>query len=206
MIEQLWYTWSTSGLGSVTGFRVRAASAGLMDLRSERFRAINPYLHYTLPLGTLLEQAEKKTSPVSLTFADADDTTILVQKVFAGADAYGRIGIYFCHLITAGGLSAREAIELWRSSFWQVSDGEIAPNATHLDGVSPTELLKGPLGRHNLKITQEQLQFVIQAFLSLKEAYQKLYIMAPDDQIAALIWGLTHSLPYSLQEKLTFST
>lgn len=205
MIEQLWYTWSTSGLGSVTGFRVRAASAGLMDLRSERFLAINPYLHYTLPLGTLIEQAEKRTSPVNLTFADAGDTTILVQKVFAGADAYGRIGIYFCHLITAEDLSAREAIELWQSSFWRVSD-EIAPNATQLDEVSPAELLKGPLDHHNLKITQEQLQFVIQAFLSLKEAHQKLYIMAPDEYVAALIWGLTHSLPYSLQEKLTFST
>src|ERR1700738_1912837 len=124
MIEQLWYTWSTVGLGSVTGFRVRAASPGLADIRSERFRALEPFLHYDLPIGIDPYEASTANSPRCLALFDVGDKRILLQKVYVGKDAYNRPGVHFVHLLEGlpSTFLARDAIQCWRSPFWQLSD------------------------------------------------------------------------------------
>src|SRR6266700_7294587 len=127
-LEQLWYTWSTEGLGGVVGLQIRAASEGLMDINSSRVRSFRTYLDYYLPQGTDSYTAKTENSPICLTFADpaagtqkvASDqrkdshaakqknprdssnqatTHILVRKVYKGKDNYGRAGVYFAHLI-----------------------------------------------------------------------------------------------------------
>jgi GTPase-associated protein 1, N-terminal domain type 2/GTPase-associated protein 1, middle domain len=208
MIEQLWYTWSTVGLGSVTGFRVRAASSGLADIRSERFRVLERYLHYDLPVGVDPYEANTENAPYCLSLLDVADTRILVHKVYIGKDAYGRPGVHFIHLLE--GLPhtflAQNAIQFWKSPFWQQSDRDPSMIDCELKQIaSIQELSPGSLDRYALKALEEELLFIIQAYLSL-QPQQKLYIAAQPEQVAALIWGLTRSLPPVLQHRLTFST
>ncbi|MFL5699868.1 MAG: TIR domain-containing protein [Ktedonobacteraceae bacterium] len=224
LLEQLWYTWSPIGLGNVTGFRVRAASDGLTDLNSERSRSFRGHLNYDLPQGTDPYTTTNETSPVCLAFIDPSiegnkdpndkgNKHIVMRKVYTGKDAYGRPGVYFVHLLdllneTPNDFVASDAIELWESHFWRTSDAtQQPPDSLRLDRVGKNELPKGSLTEYDMREVGEYLPFVIEAFLSLK-ADQKLYIAAPTTQVAALIWGLTHSLPRSLQlkQKLTFST
>jgi hypothetical protein len=68
-----------------------------------------------------------------------------------------------------------------------------------------SDLYPGPLVTTDVRKVEEYLPFVIQAFLSLEQK-QKIYIAAPSDIVAILIWGLTQCIPRSLIERLTFST
>ena len=69
-VEQLWYTWSDVGLDTIrAGFRIRAASEGLTDIKSERVKNLDRYLRYSLPRdanpSTSLGIAPKKRSSKS---------------------------------------------------------------------------------------------------------------------------------------------
>lgn len=206
MIEQLWYTWSTVGFGDGTGFRVRAVSAGLTDMRGIRFQELDKHLRYQLPLGTDHYMADAETSPCCLALLNTPYERIIVHKSYVGKDAYGRPGVFFCHLLAdfPQEIPALAIIELWRSPFWQRRDpGEEV--SIHLPEVDLDTMDSGVLNEEHLRSVQEYLPQVIYAFFALK-THQKLYIAAKDDQVAALIWGLTRSLPQSLQEHVTFST
>jgi hypothetical protein len=208
MIEQLWYTWSTIGLGSVTGFRVRAASPGLSNIRNESFRALENHLRYDLPIGVDPYEANMKNSPCCLSLLEVDNRRILVHKVYLGKDAYGRPGVPFIHLLEGlpPAFLARDATRLWNSSFWQKSDRDLSPDMFALKQIASTDDLDpGLLNIHTLLPFQEELVFIIRAYLSLKPE-QRLYIAADAEKCATLIWGLTRVLPRILQEHLTFST
>jgi len=208
MLDQLYFTWSDKGLGGITGFRVRAASEGVSDINGERYISFKPYLNYALPQGTDAYTASTEKSPYSLIFADTGKERVLAQQVYVGKDGYNRPGVYFVHLIA--GLSeqsiACDAIDLWRSSLWETTDVRV-PNSVDLDSVAPVVLQqkKGSLSEHAIANVQQYLPFLIQAYLTLGDT-QKIYIAAPNEQVAALIWGLAHSLPRTLQASLTFST
>lgn len=206
MIEQLWYTWSTVGFGDGTGFRVRAASAGFTDMRGTRFQELDKHLRYQLPLHADHYLADAETSPRCLALLNTPYERIIVHKSYVGKDAYGRPGVFFCHLLASfpQEIPAVAIIELWRSSFWQIKDpGEEV--SIHLSEVDLDTMDSGTLNETHILAVQDYLPGVIYAFFALKER-QKLYIAAKDDQVAALIWGLTRSLPQSLQGNVTFST
>ena len=214
-IEQLWYTWAPRGMEDIRGFQVYAATSGLMDVNGATFRAINPYLGYDLPTGTNPSAATRENSPVCLAFINAGNQYLLLRKNFTGSDSAGRIGTYFIHLLTSlpANFTARDAISLWHSSFWQTSIPELTAD---FKDPHRYELFPAPTGILNpepdaeLKFLKDEalekhLPFVIQAFLSLNQN-QRLFIAADDHQVASLIWGLTHCLPSLLQQSLTFST
>jgi hypothetical protein len=125
-IEQLWYTWSTTGLDAIpAGVRVRAASPGLTELNSERMRVLDRYLRYTLPIGTNRLEVDPQQAPVCLAFLRGEkDERVLVHKVYTGRDGRNRPGNYFAHLLAGlpSTFSAKDAIALWRSSSWQEND------------------------------------------------------------------------------------
>jgi GTPase-associated protein 1, N-terminal domain type 2 len=206
-MEQLWYTWSSVGIPRIKGYQVRAASEGLADLQSKRFKDIDPHLRYYLPTGTDLYEATPEGSPTTLAFIRTDDEYIAVQKVYIGTDAGGRPGNYFCHLLASlpNFFTACDVIELWKSPIWKVSATSLPEASLMLPQVRKEELIKGSLNYANMLEVQEYLPFAIQAFLLLKFD-QKLYIYAPDGIVATLIWGLAHSIPCSMQRRLTFST
>ena len=208
MIDQLWYTWSSTGLSGNVGFQVRAASEGLRNLNSERFMALDAHTRYSLPADADRFAATRETSPCSLAFIDVNTgmgiERVLVHKVYIGRDAYGRPGVYFTHLLVGlpESFVARDAIDLWDSPFWKTADDS---SPTYLPTIAETELEEGSLHEDDLLEVRHYLPFVIQAYLSL-QMQQKLYIAAPDLQVARLIWGLTRALPRTMQQDLTFST
>src|SRR5690349_16487189 len=113
MIEQLCYTWSTTGLSTLpAGFQVRAASQGVFDIYSKQYMAFDAYLRYRLPEGTDDSNTTTETSPYCLALAQAGEKRILVHKVYCGRDAYGRPGVHFAHLLTGlpDTFTARDAI------------------------------------------------------------------------------------------------
>ena len=208
MVEQLWYTWSEKGLNRSTGWQVRAASAGLADVYGQRTRSLLDHIGYDIPRGMRPVSATKANTPVSLAFTDNGVERLFVQKKYVGTDAFGRSGVYFAHLLA--GISptflARDAIAFWHSLFWRESDELHA--STMLPSLTENELFQQAgetLNAQQLSEVHAYLPFIIQAFLSLGQQ-QKLYIMATDEQIAKVIWGLAHSLPAKLQYDLTFST
>lgn len=209
MIEQLWYTSCRRGVEHTFGFGVRAASSGLRDLQGRRYRQIHCHLHYNLPMGANPNTTRPEQAPVSLSFIKTDTETLVTHKVYVGKDYSGRSGNYFTHALVGlpAEWTAREVIALWRSSFWQVSDTRLNETQTDLPLVEVNQISSGLLNRSSLldSLIRKYLPITIRAFLSL-ESDQRLYIAAPPDTIAALIWGLVHSLPREILRNLTFTT
>lgn len=210
-IEQLWYTWSNLGLdGDQVGYRIRAASPGLRDLYGARYSALTWYLRYRLP-SDVPETLSPAEAPVSLSFLRTDNGYLLTHKVYVGLDGWRRAGNYFVHLLMVPEtVTANEAIELWASAFWQrqdVSLQEQAPDA--LGFVALQDLSQAAtLNRHAFDFSrvEDALQESICAFLAANRAQQRLLVYAPPEQVATLIWGLTHSIPVALLADLTFTT
>ena len=126
MLEQLWYTWSAVGLGPLSaGFRIRAASPGLSDVRSPRVQALDRYLRYVLPAGTDPFAITPDMAPVCLSLLQSEQGEwMLVNKTYTGKDDVGRPGAFFVHLLCnfPADFSAAQAISLWRSPFLHSSD------------------------------------------------------------------------------------
>lgn len=227
MGEQLWYTWSDSGFGIATDYRVRAASRGLMDTEGERVRALVSLVGYQLPQDTDLYLPPKE-APRCLAFLRAGSRRepVLIYKTYIGIDEMKRPGNYFSHLLAElpavssprpeGQIefSAREAIELWGSKSLNDKDSERIWLAGRRDleqfSLDDLKRNRGSLTRHDLEQMVDLFRHVFSAFLTLPKLGEgkRLYIAAPPDTVAALIWGLTHALPrtLNLMRTLTFST
>src|SRR5579872_5106417 len=96
-LDQLWFTWSPYGLGSMPmGFRVRAASEGLYDTQGMRYRGIDRFLDYQLPAHVSPYEFESRIAPpISFSFIDnsyynvyhgSDERyeRLLIRKVYNG--------------------------------------------------------------------------------------------------------------------------
>ena len=212
-LDQLWFTWSTSGLGSMPmGFRVRAASEGLYDTQSIRYRRLNRFLSYKLPEGTNISEFNKRIAPVSLSFIDNGDERLLIRKVFIGQDAVGRNGVFFTHLIAGlpREFTARDAIRLWNCpTLWVESEPENkAPNDTFLQKIHYSDLYAHVIHSQttfNLAPISEQLQDLLLLILC-QGLPQRIIVRGQSIFIASLIYGLTHTLPMTLLPRLTFTT
>ncbi|GCE26311.1 hypothetical protein KDA_17950 [Dictyobacter alpinus] len=234
--EQLWYAWSTEGPGGM-GFKIRAASPGLMEEgnaanpASERIQAFLKHARYVLPQNTK-DSADVPfpEAPVSLAFVRVQQEFILLQKTYSMPEGVSRSGNAFTHLLSdlpristpAGPLpfTAREAISVWGSSYWKTY-ADLNVGQTELPritfptlqepGTTTTEsdkVREGSLNRDALKlVSREQLEFILRAFL-MHQPGQRIYIAAEPEVVARLLWGLTHSLPRTLEimGNLTFST
>jgi hypothetical protein len=130
-VEQLWYTWSDVGLELIyAGHRIRAASPGLREFRSERVRSMERYRPYVLPSETDPYAITPEMAPVCLAFMRTEwGEDILVHKQYLGRDGSGRLGNYFTHLLAFGKpsaeFSAQNAIWFWKSDIWQTSDASL---------------------------------------------------------------------------------
>jgi hypothetical protein len=209
-MEQLWYTSCRNGLGSGSGNMPRAASRGLKDLRSERYARLSRFLRYNLPAGVNPNTARPDDAPRNLALLDTGKERILLHQVYVGLDYTGmRYGNHFSHLLVdvPKEVTARDAIGLWRSPFWAESEVRIAPGVYDLPLVERTDLVTGRLAHGHLDspVMRDRLEYIIRAYLTLPEGKQ-LYIVAPSDTVAMLIWGLAQCLPDQLIAGLTFVT
>lgn len=215
-MEQLWYTWSSVGFGRATGFRVRAASPGLVDVVSslDRFEPLALHLGYDLPDEREADALPPKDVATCLAFIrpgkdPREPQRILVNKRFSGFDFEHR-AYPFCHLLSAfpPNFTARDAISLWKSDSWQYSAETLDADNRSLPS-PPDDLarqLPGPLKNADVQEVRPELPFVIQAFLLLLGKGQRLFIAAHPDAVARMIWGLTRVVPSGLLKNLTFST
>ena len=216
-IEQLYYTWATSGFGHGPGYQVRAASEGLAEPNSLRYREIQGYLHYFLPSGTNTLEAAKDTAtidkaPVCLIFSTTRMERLLAYKVYRGRNENRDYGNYFVHLLAGlpADFVARDAIDLWRSSFWVTNEqnAEATRNLPRLSlsaFASSSSYFQEQILSETKDFMQKFLPQLIQVYLSAGKV-QKIYIAGTSDHVALLIWGLTHCLPRTMQQDLTFST
>ena len=136
---------------------------------------------------------------------------ILLNRAFIGRNFDGRPGNIFLHLVAGlpAEFTAREAIALWQSQWWIYDDRTLAQDQFDLPQVAGAELLhgNGTIDRTALASPEMQriLPLVIQAIL-VKEPGQHIYIAAPPDKVAVLVWGVAQCLPDNLLRGLTFST
>src|SRR5260370_4968384 len=170
-----------------------------MEVNGATFKAINLYLGYELPIGTNRLAATIKNPPNCLAYIEVGNKCILLRKNFTGSDNAGRIGTYFIHLLDAltDDFTARDAIELWDSTFWKttVPDSNDTPDFKDsyryelwpVDRArrKPDSLTVGEIGRDADLI--RYLPLVIEAYLCLDE--QKKLCIAPDPpHVAKLLW------------------
>ena len=230
-IDQLWYTWATIGLDSITaGFRIRAASGTLAQIMSLRVQNLDQYLRYVLPNGA--DDFDTESAPRSLALLKTSDgERILVNKIYTGRDKLGRPGAFFAHLLAPlpHDFTTKDAFLLWRSGFWRSSDVGMGNNLS-LNETSLAELRSSyELSSDQLDIFQfpdvdsEKLRTMLPYFISSYlmwrtewETWQKkggqgqppkhLYIAAPADMVATFFLALTLCLPDALLTDLTFST
>jgi hypothetical protein len=205
-LEQLWYTWSDIGVDNVgPGFRVRAASPGLTSLTGPLYSLIRTYADYQLPDGI---DSDVIDSPISLAMVSTSYGKILLHKVSLPKDRFGRSGNFFAHFLFGlpDYFSARDAIRLWKSPFWQVSDVPEHEQSTQLALLSLDDIEQKELEFDFAEI-QNHLRSLIHAFLAPSRLQQRVAINGASHQIAALIWGLTQSVPKTLlPSNFTFTT
>lgn len=206
-VEQICYTWSVNGLGRMNvGYRVRAVSPGLRDLQSARFAHIDSYLRYRQPDGVATSEA-----PVCLSLAYNGYERILVRKVYRGVDLSNRPSVYFSHLLAGlpDDFTARHAIRLWHCpQLWRETDDDFDSRKVDLEALPYSklrELVDTSSATFDFTPLWEQLVFTIQVFLAQGVPHH-FYVFGHSDRIAALLWGLTHSLPLAMLRDLTFST
>ena len=225
-LDQLWFTWSRDGLGSMSaGFRVRAASKGLYDISGERFRRISPFLNYQLPADISPYEFESHIAPpISLSFIygykdyydhfhslNDRDERLLIRKVYIGRDAVGRPGVYFTHLITGfpDDFTARDAIRLWHCpKLWAETDRSISAGDTYLPTIPYSEVevyVKQPQTTFDFAATSEILTSILQ-YILVQGLPPRLVVSGQSESIAALIYCITHCIPPTMLNRLSFTT
>ncbi|MBP1466478.1 hypothetical protein EYB53_012255 [Candidatus Chloroploca sp. M-50] len=207
-IDQLWYTASPVGLGT-TGYQVRAASPGLSDLNAPRFRLIEALIRYETPLDTTPTTLDPDQAPITLAFLENSKECVVIHRVFVGLTWDRRPGNFFTHLLAGipTDIHPLDIIQHWGSSFWNCDDTGLERSQTNLPTVSKEDLLRQVLySKLSLELIKpEQLIYVIRAFLSPGTS-QRLFIAAPPDHVARLIWALLRCLPRCMTRRLRFST
>jgi hypothetical protein len=235
MSEQLYYTFSTIGSGSTTGERIRAQSPGVGPVYSEPVRSLMRYLTYRLPAGADL-RTPVESAPISLVLVRTHYHRLLSHRKYVDREGAGHASNFFTHAIidpevvseqtgAVEPISARAAISLWKSPLWKISENHAPLRSTTIASLTPAEIsqhtaLPGMLSAQSVQQsyphchTERQtaadwLPLVFSAFLMLKKLDKKqLYIAAPAEMVATLIWCITHCLPRTLtiMQDLTFST
>ena len=213
-LDQLWFTWSTAGLGAMPmGFRLRAASEGFHsnEMQNLRYRRVSRLLGYELPEGASASEFNSRIAPISLSFVHNGDERLLIRKVFTGQDVVGRNRAFFTHLIA--GLPrefiARDAIRLWYCpELWVESDQGLSPNETTLEKIPYSRILDSVQHSQtsfNFGQISDKLQNLLVLILS-QGLPPHITMRGHSTLIAALIYGLTHTLPRQLLPNLTFTT
>ncbi|HLG63681.1 MAG TPA: hypothetical protein VKY19_17205 [Ktedonosporobacter sp.] len=210
-IDQLIYTWSEVGLsGRTAGFRIRAASQELSDARSPRYRGLERYLSYDLPPGMRASSVRAADAPVCLALIDAEEERILVRREMLDVESVGRPGAYLTHLLAGlpAHFSARDAILLWHSDLWVTTKNPLSPRQLLLDPLPEQRLFSRETPAWQIASMDNfraSLRLALAHFLRSSSPGQ-LALCGSSETIAALIWGVTQSLPLALLAGMTFST
>jgi hypothetical protein len=149
--------------------------------------------------------------------ADTAGRPLPVRLALVKTPAAGRVlahvapnsGTYFAHALlnVPPTADAQLAIQTWGSPLWQRHDpdttGELPelpylPVADVLDDAALMEWLTDPTNR-------ETLGFVLAALLGTPTG-TRIFVAAPADDVATVVYAVTRALPHGLLDDFTFST
>jgi hypothetical protein len=185
------------------GVRVTAASS---HLPPEHLQSALRYAGSAAPAGA----SGEAVPPVRLALLQTPDAgRILCHTTCLRDPITGKNGQYFAHLLldVPAALDAHQAIQSWGSDLWQRTDpggGAELPDALYLPVASAlgdaqlADFLDRP--RHH-----ELMIFLLGALLSTPPT-TRLFIVAPSEEVALCVYGITRALPLQLLEQFTFST
>jgi hypothetical protein len=211
-MKQLYYTSCRLGhsLNGQSGFQVRAATPGLDNAH---VRAAVAYVGYKPPDSLPPTEDAVAGAPVRLALLQTPDLgRILLHSVYVGREGQGtRFGNFFSHLLldVPPGLTAREAVRLWQSPFWQRRDaddfGKNLPDANSPlpPGDAPDFDLRRLLAD---KRPQDMLRFLLDALLLPQHRGRRIFLAAPAREVACYLYAVTSILPLQMTVELTFST
>ncbi|MCR5163551.1 MAG: hypothetical protein K6C40_05985, partial [Thermoguttaceae bacterium] len=123
------------------GYSVRSSSVQGPALR-EIFRRLEHYVYYYLPTDTSAQEKEAGTdanSPKRLVFLpETDFGPVLMQLAYRPKDTAGRIGSYFCHVLTGD----EKKLEKFANSVAKAGLGSVPPTpptppASTVSGLQP---------------------------------------------------------------------
>ncbi len=177
---------------------VKASSAGLGP---DRVYATLPLTGYAPPPGRDAE--ERAPLPVRLALLNSPSTGRVLTHVAPTG------GGYFAHALLdlPATTDAQTAIQTWGSPLWQRHDPETAadlpdlpylPVADVLDDAALKEWLAAPARR-------DLLEFALAGLLS-GPADGRVFLAAPADDVARVVYAVTRALPPALVDDFTFST
>lgn len=111
-MDQLCYTWATTGLEGRTGFQIVAATRSLANRHANKTRLALRACY--LPVGLT------NSSALSFGWFDHDDTRVVFRRTPLEPGKYGRPGNFACHVLIGprDELPARALLRRARSSFW----------------------------------------------------------------------------------------
>ena len=178
------------------GLRLPAVTAATGGLKADLVHSVLPHALYTPPAGG----ADRL--PVRLALLNTPTGRVLTHAVPTGES-------YFAHTLVnlPDTADAQLAIQTWGSPLWQQSAPESAgdlpelpylPVADVLDDAAVKDWLGNPAHR-------ELLEFALTALLGTP-ADRRVFLAAPADDVAKVIYAVTRALPGSLLEAFTFST
>ncbi len=210
-MKQLYFTSCVAGksVGGQSGYNVRAVTPGT---DAGQLTALRRLTTYKVPDG-VAEAADPAQLPARLALLDvAGAGRVLLHAAYVGADpTTGRMGNFFCHALldVPPAVDARAAALMWKHRFWRTRDGDFstdlpdepalpAADARALNGRLADFLREGSPGC-------ELFQFALQGLLTAPPDH-RLFVVAPAEQVALCVYGLSRALPRARREALTFST
>ena len=118
-------------------------------------------------------------------------------------------GSYFAHTLlnVPETADAQLAIQTWGSPLWQRHEPDSAAELPELPYLPVADLLDDAALKAWLEVPykRELLEFALSAFLSTPAA-TRIFLAAPADDVAKVVYGLTRALPQGLLDDFTFST
>ena len=218
--EQFYRTWCYSGrsVSGADGWKVRAKSDGLPLPEAEGMGDLASYWCPT--------EFSRETPPGRrLALFRRQNDSVLVHGAPVAGLVGGRGGVSFEHGVVGlpKGVSALEAVRLWRSPAWRVEDGSFSPK---LERFAWHAVARGPdfpvqsggasggdgddgvaLGILNRGDVMPWAAYVLRACLAATDGtVDKVFLAGKDDTIVRLLFLAFYCLPEQLRSRLTFST
>lgn len=218
--EQFYRTWCYSGrsVSGADGWKVRAKSDGLPLPAAEGMGDLASYWCPT-------EFSREAPPGRRLALFRQQNDSVLVHGAPVVGLVGGRGGVSFEHGVVGlpKGVSALEAVRLWRSPAWVVEDGTFSPK---LERFAWDAIARGPnfwvqAGGASSRdgddgVALEILNrgdvmpwgaYVLRACLAAADGtVEKVFLASKDDTIVRLLFLAFYCLPERLRSKLTFST
>jgi len=176
---------------------VRASTTGILP---DHLRAALPASLYSAPPSRSIDA--EHPLPVRLSLLSTPNGRVLTHVTPRGES-------YFAHTLlnVPETADAQLAIQTWGSPLWQRHDSDSAADLPELPYLPVADLLDDAALKDWLEVpdNRESLEFALTAFLSTAPS-TRIYLAAPADDVAKVVYALTRALPQGLLDDFTFST